>query len=128
MVLQKGENFVITPYLIERHHLSSGEIIEISTPRYIRRNQTKCVFVLRRLKPSKSNISRQEWTALKKFKDDSDVVVLLADKSNATVNMKKSDYKLKVQDLLQIVNFRSIRNPIRIQSLIEIAPSIEPNL
>ena len=47
------------------------------------------------------NITREEWKALKKLKEDKSRMVLTADKGVALVVMDTADYKKKAEDLLQ---------------------------
>ncbi|GLV46112.1 hypothetical protein CBL_07179 [Carabus blaptoides fortunei] len=56
--------------------------------------------VLRRAKPPKNNISKEEYTALKKLRDNQNIIVLPADKGNATVVVNSADYTNKMTAIL----------------------------
>ena len=56
--------------------------------------------VLRRAQLPKDNLSREQRSALKCLKNSKDIVVLPADKGNATVVMKSSEYHNKLDDML----------------------------
>ena len=56
--------------------------------------------LLRRCKPPKRNLSKQQHFALKNLRNKSDIVILRADKGNATVVMNTSDYNAKINQLL----------------------------
>ena len=48
--------------------------------------------VLKQARPSKSNISKEEWKAIKELRADKDHLVLTADKGVALVVIDKKDY------------------------------------
>ena len=65
-------------------------------------------------KPPKSNIRKEEWAAVSNLKRDSSIVILEADKGNATVVMDKEEYENKVQDILGKQPFRKLsRDPTK---------------
>lgn len=57
--------------------------------------------ILRKCKPPKNNLSYQEFQSLKKLKNNEEIVILAADKGNATVVMNTIDYKNKMSKLLE---------------------------
>ena len=52
-------------------------------------------------KPSKPNLTREEWKALKQLKSDKDHIIVTADKGLALVNMDRGDYIKKMKELLE---------------------------
>ena len=48
----------------------------------------------------KSNLTREQWQAIKKLKNDKDILITQADKGNKTVILNKIDYVDKVLDIL----------------------------
>jgi hypothetical protein len=55
-----------------------------------------CSIILRKARPPKSNISKEEHTALKNLKNNENLVIIKADKGGATVLMNHNDYKKKM--------------------------------
>ena len=51
-------------------------------------------------KPSQSNLDREQRLALSKLKKNDSIIILPADKGNATVVMDRDSYKEKINDLL----------------------------
>ena len=64
--------------------------------------------LLRRAKPPKSNISREEKKVLKELREDQDRMVLTADKGVALVVMDRKDYQDKIEGLLATPAYRTI--------------------
>ena len=54
-------------------------------------------------------LKKEERKALANLKKDKDVLIMKADKGNATVLMNKVDYERKMTDLLQSNNYIKIR-------------------
>ena len=55
---------------------------------------------LREAKQPKSNLTKEEWTAIKKLKDDKDIIILPADKGKCLVVMNKKEYIQKMETKL----------------------------
>ena len=53
-------------------------------------------------------MTRQERTAVRNLQERQDLVILTADKGNATVVMDQADYKKKIKDLLEDPVYRKI--------------------
>ena len=62
--------------------------------------------ILRKAKPPKKNISREEIQALHNLRKDKSIIVLSADKGNATVVLE--DYNQKMLDLLNNPSYKAI--------------------
>ena len=59
-----------------------------------------CAVTLRRAKPPKPNISREESKSLRELKKNDHIVILKADKGGATVILNKEDYIAKMKSHL----------------------------
>ena len=60
--------------------------------------------ILKQARPSKSNISKEEWKAIKELRADKDRLVVTADKGVALWVIDKKDYIQKVNQLLEDKN------------------------
>ncbi|XP_046397983.1 uncharacterized protein LOC124164734 [Ischnura elegans] len=114
-VLAKGLNFAITPRDIPREKI----ITEVETgirklPRLVADEIREDVArVLRNAKPPKPNMTAGERTALKALRENQDILILPADKGNATVLMKKEEYQKKISELLSDTIYRKLgKNPM----------------
>ncbi|XP_050559861.1 uncharacterized protein LOC118265684 [Spodoptera frugiperda] len=107
-VLDRGLNFAPTP-----NHIPYEEVIG-SVEEVIRRNQIPAsdadvlrqdtAVALRHAKLPTPNITAEEKAALRNLRQDEDVLVLKADKGNATVVMNVTEYDKKIRHLLSDVN------------------------
>ncbi|XP_046406364.1 uncharacterized protein LOC124171266 [Ischnura elegans] len=114
-VLAKGLNFAITPRDIPREKI----ITEVETgirilPRLVADEIREDVArVLRNAKPPKPNMTAGERTALKALRENQDILILPADKGNATVLMKQVEYQKKISELLSDTIYRKLgKNPM----------------
>ena len=57
--------------------------------------------ILKQARPSKPNISKEEWKAIKELRTDKDCLVLTTDKGVALVVIDKIDYTKKMNQLLE---------------------------
>ena len=104
-VLALGLNFVVTPARLPISDFVTG--IEAATGRltpemahhlkteateYLKKKRTPC---------APSNLVKQHREALNKLRRDGSIIILPADKGNATVVMDKIDYRNKMQELLE---------------------------
>ena len=64
--------------------------------------------ILKKAKPPAPNMTRRERTAVRNLRERQDLVILTADKGNATVVMDQTDYKKKIEDLLEDPVYRKI--------------------
>ena len=55
---------------------------------------------LQNAKKPKSSLGKEQREALKKLREDDSIVILPADKGNATVVMNKNDYARKMEEIL----------------------------
>ena len=64
--------------------------------------------ILRRAKPPKDNLKKEQRKALKEMKYLEDEVILPADKGNATVVMRREDYSTKLKGMLETSTYRRL--------------------
>ena len=67
--------------------------------------------IIRTSKPPRQNVTKQELLALSSLRKNEQLIVLPADKGNATVVMDNTDYRNKIPGLLEDGTYRNIRYP-----------------
>ena len=101
-VLSKGHNFAVTPRSIPTEEIISQ--IETAIfhlpPEASNDIRQRAVNILRKAQPPSQNISREERLALRNLRQNNNILILPADKGNATVVMDKEDYCNKVNAML----------------------------
>ena len=101
-VLKLGLNFAPVPTSLPLQDTIVG--IEEAAKRlpkdYATDLRTRVCGILRSSKLPKDNITKEQRLAVKEMRTWKDEVILLADKGNATVVMKRSDYNGKILQLL----------------------------
>ncbi|XP_050528176.1 uncharacterized protein LOC126898279 [Daktulosphaira vitifoliae] len=90
IILEKGFNFSLVPKKIPKEDIISSienslYQLEDHEKEIIRQESCK---ILREAILPKQNYNKDELTALKNLRNDNNVIILRADKGNATVNMK----------------------------------------
>ena len=60
-------------------------------------------------KPLKSNLSHSFQTAVKKLQKDKDIIIVAADKGNATMIMDRPDYTKNMEDLLKDDTYEKLK-------------------
>ncbi|XP_047998166.1 uncharacterized protein LOC125235611 [Leguminivora glycinivorella] len=103
-VLEKGLNFAITPKRIPYETVICG-VEEAITRNKVPSCDAEALrqdvaVILRRAKLPKSNTTTEERIALRNLKNNEDILVLKADKGNATVVMDTAAYDGKIRHLL----------------------------
>ena len=74
--------------------------------------RTEMAEVLRKAKPPKPNMSFKQRSAVRALRNDSNIVIVLADKGKATVVMDRMDYDTKLRAILQDEQYRPMpRDP-----------------
>nr|CAI5839289.1 unnamed protein product [Callosobruchus analis] len=98
-VLAKGGNFVIAPKQIPTETSSQtwNQLYDFYKAQEIRIESAR---IIKKAKPSQSNMKPKELQALRDINKDTCITVLPADKSNATAVMDTEDYKNKIKELL----------------------------
>ena len=102
-VLALELNFVTTPQqipvlkMITSTEATARQLNEESAQHL----RSKVSAILRTAKPPKSNLSPGLQSAMRKLQRDKDIVIIPADKGNATVVMDLSEYTRKIEDLLR---------------------------
>ncbi|XP_011873071.1 PREDICTED: uncharacterized protein LOC105564909, partial [Vollenhovia emeryi] len=101
-ILAKGHNFAVTPSRIPTEEIISQiETAIFQLPPEAGNNiRQQSAQILRKAKPPTQNINREERLALRSLRQNDDILILPADKGNATVVMDKRDYHNKVNTLL----------------------------
>ena len=103
-LLRKGLNFALTPNHVPRKKIIASveqSLVGLSeeTKDEIR---VEVSHILKHANPPKdNNTTTEERRALRDLKQNSDIVVLPADKGNAVVVLNKSDYRAGVTSMLQ---------------------------
>lgn len=107
-VLEKGLNFAPTMKRIPYEKVI-GNVEEVVRYNKIPSSDAECLrqdiaFVLRHAKLPGPNITNEELLALRVLREDADLIILKADKGNATVVMNVTEYDVKIQSLLNDAN------------------------
>ncbi|KOB65442.1 putative reverse transcriptase, partial [Operophtera brumata] len=104
-VLEKGLNFAPTTKRIPYEKVI-GNVEEVIRYNMIPLGDSECLrqdiaFILRHAKPPEPNITDEELVALRDLRQDTDLMILKADKGNATVVMDVTQYEEKILSLLE---------------------------
>ena len=110
-VLAKGLNFAPAPRTINySNYIGAVEPAIRSLPQEISEEvRSQIALVLKKATPPKTNISKGERDALQRLKDNPNIVVLPADKGNATVLLKLEAYHEKIRLILDDPAFLRIQ-------------------
>ena len=66
--------------------------------------------ILKKAHPPKPNITKEEWKATEKLRKDDTQIMLMADKGVALVVMKKEEYDIKAEELLNTTTYTTINS------------------
>ena len=69
--------------------------------------------ILRLAKVLRSNLMKEQRTALKKLRGIEDEVILPVDKGNSTMTMRRCDYNGKMEEMLGTGTYRKLRGDPR---------------
>ena len=109
-LLSKGPNFALAPN--NPPNVEFISVVELACQKLsdqdVQELRDEVNILLRRVKPPKSNISREEMKALKELREDQDRMVLTADKGVALVVMDRKEYQEKIEGLLATLAYRAI--------------------
>ncbi|XP_047000473.1 uncharacterized protein LOC124616213 [Schistocerca americana] len=101
-ILAKGMNFAVAPKRVPKEDII--ESVEASVRHLPQAEAEKIrqetVRVLNKAKPPKQNINAEEYHAIKELRDNPLLVVVQADKGNATVVLDTTDYNKRMEDIL----------------------------
>ena len=134
-VLAKGANFAIVPDTVPVEEIISNVESSIrNLPQDVADEiRTEAARVLSKAKPPKSNLTSNEKKTIINLYADQNILILPADKGNATVIMKTEDYNNKIKELLDPNTYKKLkRDPTdsivrKTNSLVK-ASSIEPDI
>ena len=109
-LLSKGPNFSLAPNNPPNVEFISGveSACQKLSDQDAQELEAEVNTLLRRPKPPKWDISREEKKALKELREDQDRIVLTADKGVALVVMDRKDYQDKIEGLLATPAYRTI--------------------
>ncbi|KAK9402181.1 hypothetical protein NXF25_010537 [Crotalus adamanteus] len=113
-VLSKGFNFAVAPKHIPTETIICGVKTSLTkiNPDDANKIRLEITNILCTSKPPKSNLPKEEQTALRNLKEDTSIIILPADKGNAMVVMNTSDYQTKLTNLLQDSTYKPLnRDP-----------------
>ena len=99
-VLSHGPNFDVTPKTAPyQEYITAIEVAcQSLNPTGVEELRADTARVLRQTKPSKANISKEEWRTIRELRLDKDHIILTADKGVALVVMDRSDYTRKMKN------------------------------
>lgn len=108
--LAKGFNFAIAPTRIPVESIICGvesavSNLDTNSAEAIRQDVSQ---ILRTARPPKRNLPYKEEQALKELRRNEDIIILPADKGNATVIMDSNDYHRKIETLLDDPSYQRI--------------------
>ncbi len=106
-LLRKGLNYAITPRSVPNKEFLAS--VEEGISKLSQRDQdevrAEVSSTLRRARlPQQQNLTQGERKAMKDLKTASDIVIVQADKGNATVVMDRTAYNAEVREMLQDQN------------------------
>ncbi|KAJ4427431.1 hypothetical protein ANN_25053 [Periplaneta americana] len=118
-VLAKGGNYAVTPRLVPIEDITANiesgiRNLSSNATEEIRRETAR---VLQHVAPPKSNLSGEERKAIKTLNEKDNIVILAADKGNATVVLNTEDYMQKNSSI-----------PTEIQRTIKKSEALPPRL
>jgi hypothetical protein len=115
-VLEKGLNFAISPtsVLVDNLICCIEDNIKNLTDEDKGLVRQDCAIILRRVKPPKSNVNKEERQAIKSLRNNTSLAILRVDKGGATVVMNQADYNTRMIDhLSQSGSYKKLpSNPI----------------
>ena len=110
-LLSKGLNYAVRPKRIPLMDIvASIEDAAASVPSTERdAMRYRCKEALLKRREPKPNLTRDEQKALQQLSKDEEIIILPADKGNATVVMNKSEYNNKMESLLSSGQYRKVK-------------------
>ncbi|XP_047002873.1 uncharacterized protein LOC124620249 [Schistocerca americana] len=113
-ILAKGMNFAVAPKRVPKEDII--ESVEASVRHLPQAEAEKIrqetVRVLNKAKPPKQNINAEEYHTIKELRDNHHLVVVQADKGNATEFLDTTDYNKRMEDILAEAIYKKLQgNP-----------------
>ena len=68
--------------------------------------KSRVKWCLKQAKPPRSNVTRQQMKAIRRLQEDASIKILPADKGKSVVIMDATEYRTKMEDLLQDDNYQ----------------------
>ncbi|KAK3735298.1 hypothetical protein QZH41_000232 [Actinostola sp. cb2023] len=101
-VLSKGLNFAPAPRKIpvEKFVIETESSISGLSPKAKSDIRNKVTNILASAKLPANNLTKDEKSAIRTLRDDKDIIILKADKGNATVVMDRTEYDNKIENML----------------------------
>ena len=115
-ILQKGLNFTLTPHRIPHEEIICAieDTVKGLLDDEAEDIRQECAIVLKNARPPRSNITKDEYNAVKKLKDRKDVMVLKANKGNATIFLRTEDYLKKMTEHLESGCYKKVtKDPLK---------------
>ncbi|KAK5638774.1 hypothetical protein RI129_013069 [Pyrocoelia pectoralis] len=118
-ILQKGFNFAITPKRIPVENIITNVEIALTTVEQPIADEIRLDIanILKKARPPAQNVTKRELIALKELKNNNDVLILPADKGNATVIVNSNEYHQKMITLLNSSEYKT-NNAVQTEQLI----------
>ena len=123
--LALGLNVAVTPQWIPTFEIiaateATASQLESETAQLLRHRVSS---ILSTAKPPRSNLSGELQKAVKNLREDRNIVILPADKGNATVILDQADYAAKMEHFLEDRAYKKVqRNPTsRVEAMVSTA-------
>ena len=109
-LLFKGPNFALAP--TNPSNVEFISVVEAACQRLPEQDaqelRAEVNILLKRAKPPKCNITKEEKKTLRELREDQDRMVLTTDKGDAMVVMDRKEYQEKVENLLASTAYKTI--------------------
>ena len=116
-VLSKEGNFAVTPRKIPTEDIIAQVEAGFTNLTAVASEEIRGEVgrILKKFKPPYSNLTYKEKQAIKSLNGDKNITILPVDKGNATVIMNTTDYKEKIEDLLEPLTYKKLSQDPRAQ-------------
>jgi len=109
-LLQKGLNYAVTPRNVPIEDLLAGveKAVQSLPVESAEEARQETVRIIKSASKPRDNLTRTERATLRNLKNNSELTILPADKGNATVILNTTDYKQKINTLLEDSAYRRL--------------------
>src|SRR5215469_1292483 len=109
-LLQKGLNYAVTPRNLPIEDLLTGveKAVQSLPVESAEEARQETVRIIKSPSKPRDNLTRTERAALRNLKNNTELTILPADKGNATVILNSTDYKQKINTLLEDSAYRRL--------------------